>query len=407
MKLRSTTPVSKSRISVIAKSSGLVLIALVVTFASFRLATMSASADQYDDKISALQSDMAQYQTQADILNGQAVSLQNAVAQLENQRAALQAQVDLNQAQYDQLTIQIADTQTKIKTNQDALGATIADLYVDGSTTPIELLASSTNISDFLNKQEYRNSIRDQLSSTIKTVKDLKTQLDNQKTAVTKVLDEQKAARDSIVANETQQQNLLNQTNNSEANYQSLISSSAAQIAAAKATQAAIRARSNSTGGYTLVDAGSLAAYPWNDSNCQMVGYMSTGGAPGTDGEDGHGYGCRQCVSFVAWRVAKATGVYYNDLGNGGSAGYNLVHNHGYTDLGHTPQVGSVAVLWGISSPPYSNSSNPGHVAYVEGVSDDGSHVTVSQYNYNYGAGWGMYSEMVLSTSFFDQYVKP
>lgn len=137
-----------------------------------------------------------------------------------------------------------------------------------------------------------------------------------------------------------------------------------------------------------------------------MQGYMSTGGAPGTDGEDGYGYGCRQCVSFVAWRIANATGYYYSDLGNGGSTGYNLVNKHGYKDIGKSPQVGSIAVLWGTSYAPYSNNSNPGHVAYVEAVSPDGSQVTVSQYNYNYGSGWGMYSEMVLSTNFFDQYVK-
>jgi surface antigen len=63
-------------------------------------------------------------------------------------------------------------------------------------------------------------------------------------------------------------------------------------------------------------------------------------------------------------------------------------------------------MLWGTTSPPYSNESNPGHVAWVEAVSDDGSKVLVSQYNYNYGAGWGMYSEMWLSSNFFDQYVK-
>ncbi len=394
MTLRTTTPVSKSRISVIAKRAGLVLIALVVTFASVRLATMSASADQYDDKISALQADMAQYQAQADVLNGQAVSLQNTVAQLDNQRQALQAQVDLNQAQYDQLVIQIADTETKIKTNQDALGSTIADLYVDGSVSPIELLASSTNISDFLNKQEYRNSIRDQLSSTIKTVQDLKAQLVTQQTSVAKVLADQKTARDSLVANETQQQNLLNQTNNSEAAYQSLISSNAAQIAEARATQAAINARIHSSGGYVLIDAGSLSAYPWNSSNCPMSYYYSTGGADGNGG-DGHGYGCRQCASYVAWRIAKETGIYYS-WGNAVNFTQNA-KNAGYVE--GAPMAGSIAVM-----DPATAGASEGHVAWVEAVSGD--KVTVSQYNYDYGQGYGMYSEMVLSASAFDHYIK-
>jgi len=403
MKLRSTTPASRSRLAKGIVLSGIAFIFAVTTMPT----TQPAFADQYDDKISVLTADMAKYQAEADRLNSQSTTLQNAVAQLNNEKNALQSQINLNQAQSGKLVIEIADTEKEIKNNQDALGKTIADLYIDGDTSPIELLASSTNIGDFLNKQEYRTSVKNELNTTIIKVQDLKAQLDTKKVDLDKVLASQTSARDNLAVKESQQRSLLAQTQNDEANYQDLIKSNASQIASAKAAQAAIRARANSTGGYTLVDAGSLSGYPWNSSNCVMQGYMSTGGAAGTDGEDGYGYGCRQCVSFVAWRIANATGFYYNNLGNGGRAGYNLINKHDYKNLGQSPQVGSVAVLWGTSYPPYSSNANPGHVAYVEGVSADGSHVTVSQYNYNYGAGWGMYSEMVLSTSFFDQYVKP
>lgn len=353
-----------------------------------------AAADQYDNKIAALTADMAKYQAQADTLNAQANTLQNAVAQLDNEKNALQAQINLNQAQSAKLAVDIANTQTQISQNKDALGQTIANLYIDDGTSPIELLASSTNIGDFLNKQEYRTSVKTQLNDTIKKVETLKTQLDTQKTDLDKVLAQQSAAHDDLVTKESQQATLLAQTQNNEATYQGMIQSNAAAIAAAKATQAALRARSNATGGYSLVDAGSLPDYPWNSSNCAMSGYMSTGGSDGNGG-DGHGYGCRQCVSYVAYRVAKATGVYYNDLGNGGPTAQNLVSKHGWTNLGSTPQAGSVASLWG----------DPGHTAYVEAV--DGGKILVTQYNYDYGTGYGMYSEMWLSASFFNQYVKP
>jgi peptidoglycan hydrolase CwlO-like protein len=381
-------------------------ISMLVVVATVPSQTQPSYADQYDDKIAQLTADMAQYQAQADALNAQADSLQNEVAQLDNQKNALQSQIDLNQTQYDQLVVQVANTQTQIQQNQDALGKTIADLYIDDDTTPIELLASSTNIGDFLNKQEYRTSVKNELNTTITKVKALKAQLVTQQSDLSSVLAQQEQARDDLAAKESEQQNLLSQTQDNEANYQSLIANSAAQIAAAKATQAALRARTTSTGGYTLVDAGSLASYPWNNSNCPMYGYMSTGGTDG-NGNDGHGYGCRQCVSYVAFRVAKATGIYFEDLGNGGSAAYNLEHKHGWTDLGHNPQPGSVASLWGTYGAPYSSGSNPGHTAYVEDVSSDGSKVLVSQYNYDYGAGYGMYSEMWLSTSFFNDYAHP
>ncbi|MGH7218607.1 MAG: coiled-coil domain-containing protein [Candidatus Microsaccharimonas sp.] len=403
-KLRTTTPASKS---LTLKRGFLVFAAVIMAAASFFATQTPASADQYDDKIRALQSDMARYQAEANRLNGEATTLANALAKIANEKATLQAQVDKSQAEHDKLVIEIADTEKQIKENQDALGTTIADLYVDDGISPIEMLASSQNIGEFLDKQEYRNSVQDELSSTIKKVKDLKVQLTEKKEEVTKVLEEQKASRDAIVAKEAEQANLLARTQNDEAQYQGMIKDSEAQIAAARAAQARIWAQANATGGFNMVDSGSMPGYPWNNTNCWMVGYMSTGGAPGTDGEDGYGYGCRQCVSYAAWRIAKETGYYYSDLGNGGSVAYNLLTkhaNHGYKNLGTNPEPGSIAVLWGTYSAPYSNAYNPGHVAWVEDVS--GNQVLVSQYNYDWGAGYGHYSKMWLSKSFFNQYVK-
>lgn len=394
MKLRTATPASISRNGKTAKRVFIFTVALLlaVTGSANYFKAQNVAADQYDDKISQLQAAMAQYQAAAAQLNEQANSLANAVAQITSEKNALQAQVDLSQAQYDKLVVQIADTEKQIKDNQDALGGTIADLYVDDEISPIEMLASSQNIGDFLNKQEYRNSVKDSLSSTIKKVKDLKAQLTQQQADVAKVLNEQKSARDSLAAKEAEQSALLAKTQNDEATYQGLIKDSAAQIAQARATQAALNARAHSTGGVTIVDAGSLGAYPWNNSNCYVdVNALSHGGADGNGG-DGRGYGCRQCASYVAWKIATLTGRYYQ-WGNGGNFA-NAAIGAGYQNLGRSPQPGSVAVMWG----------NPGHVAWVEAVS--GNQVLVSQYNYNYGAGWGMYSEMWLSSSFFDQYVK-
>ncbi len=393
-KLRSATPAS---ISLYAKRALLIFVALVTIGSGVGyFNSQSVSADQYDDKIRALRADMKRYQAEADRLNAEALTLSTAIAQIVNEKRALQAQIDLNQAQHDKLVIEIKETEAKIKENQDALGTTLADLYVDDSISPVEMLASSQNIGDFLDKQEYRNSVKDELGTTIKTVKTLKEELTGKKEEVAKVLASQKATRDTLAAKEAEQASLLARTKNDEASYQGMIKNSKAQIAEAKATQAAIRARLNSTGGYTLVDTGSLSDYPWNASNCPMLGYLSTGGSNGNGG-DGYGYGCRQCASYVAWRIAKETGVYYSwgnakdFTGNARAAGYQY--------LGMNPQPGSIAVM-----DPAKAGQGYGHVAWVEAVS--GNQVTISQYNYDYGQGYGMYSMMTMSKYAFDHFVK-
>lgn len=175
-----------------------------------------------------------------------------------------------------------------------------------------------------------------------------------------------------------------------------MIKDSQAQINEARATQAALRARLNSSGGYTLIDTGSMGGYPWNAGNCPMVGYLSSGGANGSGG-DGYGYGCRQCASYVAWRIAKETGVYYR-WGNAKDFTNNAV-NAGYEYLGMNPQPGSIAVM-----NPAKAGQGFGHVAWVEAVSGDT--ITVSQYNLDYGQGYGMYSMMTMSKYAFDNFVK-
>lgn len=394
MKLRATTPASlkKQTIQKIVP----IFVVIMMVLASFPIFNQPASADEYDDRINALTQDMARYQAEADRLNGESATLGTALAKLVNEKRALQSQIDLNQTQYDQLVVKIGETEVKIKQNQDALGATIADLYVDDEISPIEMLASSQNIGDFLNKQEYRNAVKDQLSVTIKTVKELKVQLGEQKAAVEVVLNQQKSARDSLVAKEAEQQRLLAVTRSNEAEYQRLVQNSAAQIAEAKATQALLRARIQGTGGYRLVDSGSLSDYPWNDGNCAMWGYLSTGGADGNGG-DGYGYGCRQCASYAAWRIAKETGVYYK-WGDAKDFTQNAI-NAGYEYLGKNPQPGSIAIM-----DPAKAGQSYGHIAWVEAV--NGNSILVSQYNYDYGQGYGMYSKMTLSADAFDHFVK-
>lgn len=253
------------------------------------------------------------------------------------------------------------------------------------------MLASSKNISEYLDKQEYRSSVRNELVSTIGEIKKLKQTLTKAKAEVSKVLANQKSQRAQLAAKEGEQQYLLSKTQGQEAGYQKLISNSQAAIAEARATQALVNSRISGGGGYTLVDSGSMGGYPWNQSNCPFYpgSFLSYGGADG-NGSDGHGYGCRQCASYVAWRIAKETGRYYS-WGNA----VNFTANAkaaGYSEGG--PQAGSIAVMDGGAY---------GHVAWVESVS--GNMVLISQYNWDYGAGYGMYSKMWVSSGIFDHYV--
>lgn len=380
-----------------------------------------STANACQAEIDALEREVAEYLKKSDTLNKQAMSLQSNIALLSNQKAIIQAKLDIAQAKYNKLQKQISDTEKKIKDNKDALGRIIADLYVDDKITPIEMLASSNTISDYLDKQEYRSSVRSELTSTINEIKALKLDLEKKRDEVSDVLKEQKSQRDSLAAKEAEQNSLLSATRGQESVYQQLIGKNQEAIAMARAIQASLSQRSSNTGGYVLLASGFLSSYvtisrfgTWNDSNCRMGGYLpdvgwlpyvSNGGIdysyndmPPYSGQDGRGYGCRQCASYVAWKINQATG-FYPSWGDARMFDDNAIAKFGYSE--NVPRAGSIAVM---------DEGSFGHVAWVESNPYTNSKgqtvIQVSQYNWDYGQGYGMYSVMELSPSVFDYYVQ-
>ena len=206
-KLRSTTPVSISskRLFIIAVS--VVALGLI---APIQLAVTNVSADDYDARIRALEQDIARYDAAAAELSTQADTLQREVSRLNNEKATIQAQIDISQAKLNQLNAEIKSNEEKIAKNKDSLGVIIADLYVDDEVSPIEMLASSKGVNEYIDKQEYRSATRDQLTTTIDAIKTAKAELEVQKKDVENVISDQEDQRNLLASKEAEQQTLLN-----------------------------------------------------------------------------------------------------------------------------------------------------------------------------------------------------
>ncbi|MDO8335329.1 MAG: CHAP domain-containing protein [Candidatus Saccharibacteria bacterium] len=374
MKLRSTTPVIKR----FATSSMIVASAVAITFSS----VTPVFADRYDDQINALKSQISGYQAEASKLGAQADTLQNTVNELQAQQNTIQAQINLSQAKYDQLVAQIKDTEDKIARNKSVLKETLTDLYVNDKTSPIEMIASSKNIGDYLDQQEYRNTIRERVETSINQIKKLKIQLEQKRDEAKKVLDDQQAQKSALAAKQAEQANILAQTQNNEAAFQGLIGQQNSQINSLRAQQAAAnssRLRSSGGGSVTAGDPG-RGGYP---------SYLANAGQDTV--VDPWGMYNRECVSYTAWKVQQAYGYmpYWGGSGNANQWPGNA--RRAGIATGSTPRVGSVAVMSG---------GYYGHVAWVESV--NGGTIRVSQYN------WGVrgeYSEMTVSASAFDTYI--
>lgn len=331
------------------------------------------SADTFDEQIRQIQSEVDGYSAEAARLRGEANTFANAMNALNAQKNAIQAQVNLSQAKYDQLVAEIQANELKLGQQQEVLASTISDLSQETSTSPIELLAGSNSIGDFIDRQEYRSSVQEQIQSSIKEIKALKIKLAAQKVEVEKVLADQKAQRDDLAAKEAEQAQLLAATQGQEAQYQAMIGEKNGQIASLRAAQAAANARF--IGGPAGSGPACGGGYPAQWCNAPMDSLV-----------DSWGMYNRECVSYTAFRVA-ASGrhmPYWGGIGNANQWDDNA-RNQGIP-VDYTPRAGSVAI---------SNAGYYGHAMYVESVNPNGT-INISQYN----ADWrGTYSTNTISPS--------
>lgn len=372
MKSQTTTLKNTSflrRISLIAIA---MLISVIVPISMMQ----TAKADQYDDRIKALESQIAGYQSEASRLAGEAASLKQALDSLTAQKNTIQAQLDLSQAKYDQLVAEIAANEKKLKDQQGVLTSIVSLMVADEQVTPIEILASSSSVGDYVAKQDQLTATSGQLQSSIETINKVKAELAQQKADVEQVLADQKAQRDTLAAKEAEQAQLLAATQNQESAYQSLIGQANDAIAQQRANQAAANARANYS---NLASGGSgCGGYPALWCNAPLDSLV-----------DNWGMYNRECVSYTAWKVA-STGRHMPYWGGHGNA--NQWPASARADgiaTGYTPQVGAVAILM---------SGYYGHAMYVERINGNGT-VHVSQFNWLVNGQWGRYSEMDIASS--------
>lgn len=368
---KTMTKITKKQPNVIRRTGqSLALVLLVgVMVAGFVVEPM-ARADQYDEQIKKIQAQNNEKQSAVDQLQEKANSYQDAVDKFQAQINALQAQIRDNQAKRDDLQKQIEIAQKELEKQKKLLGENIKAMYVEGDITTLEMLASSKDLSEFFDKQQYRDSVQQKVKNALDKVNQLKDQLREQKTLVEKLIDDQKKIQDQLAADQAKQNELLAYTEGQKADYNNQIKSNNSQIAALRAQQAAAN---RSLGGSATSGDPNHGGYP---------AYLDN--APQDSILDPWGMYNRECVSYTAWKVYQTYGhmPYWGGHGNAnqwpGSAQASGI------PTGSTPRPQSVAV---------SMSGYYGHVMWVEEVYGNG-YIRVSQYNYDLA---GHYSEMVIN----------
>ncbi len=346
----------------------LTVVALLVGL--FGIAAPVAHAVDFDAQIRALQGKINENTSAANQKRAEADTLANKVAALNAEIAAAQSALNLTRTEISQTEQEIAATTAELEKQTNNLRENIKAMYKDRDVTPMEVLASSENLSDFVGKQQYMDDLKTKIESNIAAVNKLKGELEARKTALAQKADQEKSQVVSIAAKRSEQQALLNQTRGEEAAYQNLVKQNQSQLSAVFAARAAEIARNQSQGGSYSGGGACGGGYPGFLCNRAQDSVV-----------DPWGYYNRECVSYAAWKrsaLGRMVPMYWGNAGDW----YRRTNSS-------SPAPGDIAA-W-----PYAPGYPYGHVAIVESV--NGGMMTISEYNY--GAP-GQYSVRTISTSY-------
>lgn len=333
-------------------------------------------ADSYDAKINKLKNANSGVLDSLSKLTAEAKDYQDAIDKLQKQINSLQKAIDENQTRQNKLKLQIAKKQEEIDHHRKVLGSALRAMYVDDQMSTIEMLATSNNLSDYVDKEEYRATVQNKIQETLATIVTLQKELQLKKATVDRLLADQRANQEELTSSKQTQDELLAYNESQQAGYTKTLKSNNAKIAKLRAQQAAENARLYAGGGsYIVAGNNGNDTYPNKWRNAVQDSMV-----------DNWGMYNRECVSYTAWKVYES-GRYMPYWGGRGNA--KLWDDNARAagiPVSTTPKVGDVAVK---------NAGYYGHVMYVEHVYSDGS-IYISQYNQDLT---GRYSEAYISAA--------
>lgn len=336
------------------------------------------AADQYDEQIRQLQQQNDASQSEVNRLAGEAASYADAIDKLSVQVNNLRQAILDNLRQSNELQKRLDEAQTELNHQRQVLGQNIKTMYLEGEISTLEILASSKDLSEFVDRQQYRNSVQSKVRATMSKITQLKLELEGKQRQIQVLIKEQEAQQSQLNSSLNQQNEMLAYTEDQKSAYNQQIKGNQSKISELRRAQAIINARLY--GGGQIIQNSRCDIYPQNWCNAPMDSIV-----------DSWGMYNRECVSWTAFRVA-ASGRYMPYWGGRGNANQ---WDDNAIDVGipvdRNPQVGDVGV---------SNSGYYGHTVYVEAVNGDGT-IAVSQFNHDWNGTYSFVPRMPIGNLLF------
>ncbi|MEX0748472.1 MAG: CHAP domain-containing protein [Candidatus Saccharimonadales bacterium] len=370
-------------------------LAILVLWVGFSPRVSEAQTmNEIQSEINRLSREINQSEARIGQLRDREDTLQNKLEVLNAEAAQLEAEINRTEREIKQTKSDIKQKESELQRTKELIQANIKVLYKQGNPSTLEMLFSSENFTDFINRQEYLDKVKQSLNEAARESVLIKQALEEKEVELQFKSGELDGQRRQLANRQAEQRRLIEQTRGEESRYQELVAKQRQRLGEAEAQQAAIiaAARAGNSGNITPGTVGN-GGYPveWAPP------------VPMNSRVDNWGYYSRQCTSYAAWEryaigrplpnwgfqgIAHArfwtnSGTFTDpETGQSFYVQGRYAQRDGYT-VNNTPAPGAVAVL---------NSGNYGHVAIVEEVYGGGASFRVSEYNADFNGYFADYN---------------
>lgn len=215
-----------------------IVLAVVVLTASvtFRfesgsdMAVYASTEEELRSQSEALENKIAANEEVLKGLEEKAETLKNRLSGLQTEIDTANQQIELTQIRIKQLSLKLKKAEVELARQEKILTESIRTLYIEGDVTNIELLFAADSLSEFFDQQEYLERLKVTVQDSANQVKEIKKSIEAEKLKQEELQEKQQAQKAVLDERRAEQQQLLNETQGSEARYQAIVGDLKSQL---------------------------------------------------------------------------------------------------------------------------------------------------------------------------------
>lgn len=180
------------------------------------LSDLNNKLNELNDQINLINSQLSQKRLEKKTLQDEVAIFDDQIYAITLQISASNTSINKTQTEIDNILVEIKKAEEELINQKDLLGENLRIFYEEGQISSIEVIASSDNFSEYLDRSEYLRSLQDKIVETVDKINILRKELEekqkgletkkaelltvkNQQEGQKQSLDSQKAAKDSLL----------------------------------------------------------------------------------------------------------------------------------------------------------------------------------------------------------------